>query len=97
MNERRKRLIKIPNFNRFQEPKEVTSNSYIQFIISSCSNTTQCIFFIRMERLWKERSKNGIMPTFQIAVLLPQIRKDFEVDEDAIEEKLIELDKGKIL
>lgn len=50
-----------------------------------------------MERLWNDRSINGIMPTFQIAVLLPQIRKDFEIDEDALEEKLEELDKGNIL
>ncbi len=37
------------------------------------------------------------MPTFHVAVLLPQIRKNFEVDEDALDEMITELDKGKIL
>lgn len=54
------------------------------------------VFVIEMERLWTERSKNGCMPTFHVAVILPQIRKNFEVDEDALDEMITELDKGNI-
>lgn len=49
-----------------------------------------------MEKLWSERSRNGCMPTFHVSVLLPQIRKNFEVDEDALDEMITELDKGKV-
>lgn len=48
-----------------------------------------------MEKLWAEKSKNGSMPSFQMNVLLPQIRKNFEVDEEAVDELVTELDKGK--
>lgn len=48
-----------------------------------------------MEKLWLEKSKNGTMPSFQIAVLLGQIRKNFEVDEEALDEMVTELDKGE--
>lgn len=48
-----------------------------------------------MEKLWQEKSKNGSMPSFQIAVLLGQIRKNFEVDEDALDEMVTDLDKGE--
>lgn len=48
-----------------------------------------------MEKLWAEKSKNGSMPSFQMNVLLPQIRKNFEVDEEAVDELVTELDKGE--
>lgn len=48
-----------------------------------------------MEKLWQEKAKNGSMPSFQMAVLLSQIRKNFEVDEDALDELVTELDKGE--
>lgn len=47
-----------------------------------------------MERLWAEKNKNGSMPSFQMSNLLPQIRKNFEVDEEAVDEMVTELDKG---
>lgn len=47
-----------------------------------------------MEKLWAEKSKNGSMPSYQMCMLLPQIRKNFEVDEEAVDEMITELDKG---
>lgn len=47
-----------------------------------------------MERLWVEKSKNGVMPNYQMCMILPQIRKSYEVDEEAVEEMITELDKG---
>lgn len=49
-----------------------------------------------MEKLWAEKSKNGSMPSYQMSMLLPQIRKNFEVDEEAVDEMVTELDKGEI-
>lgn len=48
-----------------------------------------------MARLWTEKSKNGSMPSFQMANILPQIRKNLELDEEALDEMVTELDKGK--
>ncbi|KAJ6634015.1 hypothetical protein Bhyg_17804 [Pseudolycoriella hygida] len=47
-----------------------------------------------MEKLWKDKSKNGSMPSFQMSVILTQIRKNFDVDEEAVDEMVTELDKG---
>ncbi|KAG4070878.1 hypothetical protein HA402_011104 [Bradysia odoriphaga] len=46
-----------------------------------------------MDKLWVEKSKNGSMPSYQMSMLLPQIRKNFEVDEEAVDELVTELDK----
>lgn len=47
-----------------------------------------------MQKLWAEKSKNGTMPSFQMSNILPQIRKKLEVDEEAVDEMVTELDKG---
>lgn len=47
-----------------------------------------------MEKLWAEKSKNGSMPSYQMSMLLPQIRRNIEVDEEAVDELVTELDKG---
>lgn len=49
-----------------------------------------------MEKLWAEKSKNGSMPSYQMCMILPQIRKNVEVDEEAVDEMITELDKGML-
>jgi len=48
-----------------------------------------------MEKLWSEKSKNGIVPSYQMAMILPQIRKNLEVDDEELENMITELDKAE--
>ena len=49
-----------------------------------------------MEKLWSEKSKNGIVPSYQMGMILPQIRKNLEVDDEELENMIAELDKGEV-